>query len=178
MDPNDKQPVMIGVFEDERNAQDAIKDLSAHGFLYEHIGILAHERLGSSVAKVERLPLIATEEKAAAGMAAGASVGALWGLAVAAGLLPPFGTVIAGGTLAAILASTATGAAVGGITGGLVGLGVSDEHAHYYESEFQAGRTLVSVKTQGRNEDAMDILIRNGGYDIRTRMLASAERVF
>ena len=178
MYPNEKQPVVIGVFENERNAKKAVQDLNAHGFLFEHIGLLAHERHVPNVSTLERVDALMPEETAAAGMAAGASVGALWGLAVAAGLFPPFGTVIAGGTLAVILASAVTGAAVGGIGGALVGMGVPEDHARYYEREFEAGRTIVSVKTQGRNVDAVDILTRNGGYDVETRMVEPAVRVF
>jgi len=54
--------------------------------------------------------------------------------------------LFAGGTLAAILASAAGGAAAAGIAGALVGLGIPEDEAKHYDSEFQAGRTIVTVK--------------------------------
>jgi hypothetical protein len=78
------------------------------------------------------------------------------------------GPVIAGGLLAAVLASAAGGAAVGVIVGALVGLGVPEEEARFYENEFHRGRTLVTVKPEGRYPEAESILRSCGGYDMHT----------
>ena len=51
---------------------------------------------------------------AVTGAVAGASLGGLVGLGVMAGIIPVLGPVIAGGTLAVILANAAGGAAIGG----------------------------------------------------------------
>ena len=51
----------------------------------------------------------------------------------------------------------------------LIGLGIPREEAEFYEGEFRAGRTLVTVKTEGRGAEAQSILRRHGGYDISTR---------
>src|SRR5213078_4414791 len=69
------------------------------------------------------------EEGTGIGAAAGAATGTGLGLAVAANLIPGVGSVIAGGTIIAILASAGAGAAVGGVVGALIGLGVPEEHA-------------------------------------------------
>jgi uncharacterized protein (TIGR02271 family) len=100
-------------------------------------------------------------------------VGALWALGIAAGMLPAIGPVIAGGLLASVLASAAGGAAVGGILGALVGLGIPEEEAKYYEGEFRAGRTLVTVKADGRYDEARAILSRHGAYDVKSRGTAA-----
>jgi uncharacterized protein (TIGR02271 family) len=101
------------------------------------------------------------------GAATGVGVGALWAIGIAAGLLPAIGPVIAGGLLASVVASAAGGAAVGGIVGALIGLGIPEEEAEFYESEVKAGRTMVTVKAGERHAEAMAILQRHGGFDMR-----------
>jgi uncharacterized membrane protein len=73
--------------------------------------------------------------------------------------------VLAGGLLAASLSGAAIGAAAGGLTGFLTGMGVSESEARFYESEFQSGRAIVTVRADRRNQEALEILKRNGGYD-------------
>jgi hypothetical protein len=77
--------------------------------------------------------------------------------------------VIAGGTLAAILANAAGGAAIGGVLGALAGSDVPHEEANYYQGEFEAGRTIVTVKSGDRYDEAASILRRHGGYDMNQR---------
>jgi hypothetical protein len=87
------------------------------------------------------------------------------GLAVAAGLIPGIGPAIAGGTLLALLASAGAGAAVGTVLGALVGLGVPEEEAEFYEGEFRSGKTLVTVRAGARRDDAWRILARHGARE-------------
>ena len=85
-----------------------------------------------------------------------------------AGVIPVIGPVIAGGTLAVILANAAGGAAIGGLLGALTGAGIPEEEARYYQGEFEAGRTLVTVTADGRYDEAVVILRRHGAYDMQT----------
>jgi len=102
------------------------------------------------------------------GAIAGAGIGGL--IAAAASLLiPGFGPVVAGGILATVLGGAAVGAAAGGILGALMGLGVPEEEARFYEGEFNEGRILVTVKAGDRYSEARDVLLRNGAYDIEDR---------
>lgn len=153
---------VVGVFEDRDNAQRAVADLKKAGFQDDHIGLASHERATTDTGEEAETGHAGTG--AVTGALAGAGVGVAWGIAVAAGLLPGIGPVIAGGALAAILASTGVGAAIGGIAGALIGLGVPEEEASYYESEFKAGRTLVTVKAENRYNEALAILRRHGGH--------------
>jgi len=57
-----------------------------------------------------------------------------------------------------------------GILDSLMGLGFSQDEANYYNSEFMAGRTIVTVKASDRAQEAYDILMRHGAYDARSRM--------
>jgi uncharacterized protein (TIGR02271 family) len=52
-----------------------------------------------------------------------------------------------------------------GILDALKELGFGQDEANYYNSEFLAGRTVVTVKDAGRQQEAADILQRNGAYD-------------
>jgi len=82
-------------------------------------------------------------------------------------LIPGFGPVIAAGLFATILGGAAVGAAAGGIIGALVGAGVPEEEAHYYEGEFNEGRAIVTVRSDGRTSEVEDILARYGAYDMQ-----------
>ena len=53
-------------------------------------------------------------------------------------------------------------------------LGVPQERASYYDQEYNAGRTIVSVRPDGREQEALSVLRANGGYDYDQRT-ASAQ---
>src|SRR5260370_10812698 len=53
----------------------------------------------------------------------------------------------------------------GGILDSLIGLGLGQEEARYYNREFLNGRTIVTVKTTDRQQEAADILQRHGASD-------------
>ena len=100
-------------------------------------------------------------EDEATGAVTGGIVGGIIG--VAAGLLLPFiGPAIAGGVLIAALGGAALGAVAGGFMGAFVSMGVPEEQARQYEQEFKAGRTIVTVKTDDHQQDALNILSDNG----------------
>jgi hypothetical protein len=157
---------VVGVFDDRRAAQQAIAELRQVGFRDDQIGVVARDEgpTGVNTETGSRW-----EEGAATGIAAGAGIGALWGLGIVAGVLPAIGPAIAGGVLASVLASAAGGAAVAGVLGALVGLGIPEEEAKFYEGEFHAGRTLVTVQAPGRYEEAREILHKHGAYNVETR---------
>ena len=56
-----------------------------------------------------------------------------------------------------------------GITDSLENLGLPEEEASFYNREFEAGRTVVMVNTNDRQQEASDILARDGGYDYTSR---------
>jgi len=47
-------------------------------------------------------------------------------------------------------------------------LGVPEEEAQYYQNELDAGRIVVTVQADGRQEEARSILESNGAYDFNT----------
>jgi uncharacterized protein (TIGR02271 family) len=64
---------------------------------------------------------------------------------------------------------------VGGLIGALVGAGVPEEEAGYYEGEFKAGRTIVTVTADGREDEARSILRHFGAYDVHRRVEIGAK---
>lgn len=164
---------VVGVFADQRHAQQAARDLKAAGFRDDQIGIVAPaQHDGAAKAGEEHGSHVVSG--AVTGVAAGAGIGALWCLGIVTLGLPAIGPVIAGGIFSAMLASAAGGAAIAGIVGALIGLGIPEEEAHYYEGEVKSGRTLVTVKADGRYDEAWSILHRNGAYNKATPALATA----
>lgn len=166
--------VVIGSFATREDAERAVHELRRAGFDSADLGVAAkressdwssYDLKGDDRDDLDLVDDEATNAAtgAATGAAAGAGVGGLWALGIAAGLLPAIGPVVAGGILGSLLASAAAGAATGGIVGSLIGLGVPEDEARYYEGEFQGGRTLVTVRTDGRAEEALNIIRMHGG---------------
>ena len=112
---------------------------------------------------------------AAGGLVTGGVVGGVLG-ALAAGLIPGIGPIVAGGILAGVLGGAAVGAAAGGLLGALVGMGVPEEEAHHYNREFEAGRTIVTVKADGRAAEARTILQRYGVLEYGAQGATTAVR--
>ncbi|HEY1378864.1 MAG TPA: YsnF/AvaK domain-containing protein [Gemmataceae bacterium] len=161
----------VGVFADRAEAQRAVAELKRGGFRDDQIGVIA-QKADEHAAAVHKDTGSKAGEGAAIGAAAGAGVGAAWALGIAAGIFPPLG-VVAGGTLMAVLASAGAGAVAAGIAGALIGLGIPEEEARYYEGEVKAGRTLVTVKADGRYDEAVAILRRFGSYDMASKSAAA-----
>lgn len=58
-----------------------------------------------------------------------------------------------------------TPASTSDLRGDLIKLGVPQEHADYYESEYNAGHVVISVRPDGRDSEALDLLRRSGSYN-------------
>lgn len=156
-----KQANVIGVFATRPQAEAALRDLRAAGFKDEQVGMIGRNASG----KLEdESGETYAEEGAAAGAIAGAAGGALVGLGVITGAIPVIGPVLAIGPLATVLLNAAGGAAIAGVAGALIGWGIPEEDAKFYESELKAGRFLVTVDAGNRKDEAWAILHRHGGY--------------
>ena len=159
-----KHNAVVGVFESKARADQAVADLKAAGFSDSDIGVVHRDAEGKMV-KTGAAGETNAEEGAAIGAAAGAGAMALGSLAVSFGVIPVVGPVLAMGPLAAALISAGAGAAAGGIDGALIGWGIPEEDAAYYEGEVKAGRYLVTVEAGDRAADAQLALRRHGGFD-------------
>ena len=145
---------VVGVFNDTQDAQRAVQELRREGFREDQIGVVSGHH-GDTAGTAKEGEGNYAAEGGLAGLATGAGIGALWGLGILAGMVPAIGPAIAGGVLGTVLSSAAAGAAAAGIAGALIGLGIPEEEAEYYENEFKAGRTIVTVKADGRHDEVV-----------------------
>jgi len=157
----------VAIFHSHAEAQKAVRELKNAGFTDEQIGIAAKDQEGTYQEQTEGTM---ASEGATAGAVGGLGAGALWGLGIVAGILPAIGPVIAGGALVAVAASAVGTAAAGGLIGALVGLGIPEKEAEYYEGEFNSGRTVVTVKAgKAKYNKASCILDDSNAYDFDRR---------
>jgi uncharacterized protein (TIGR02271 family) len=124
------------VFQKREDAERAVDELQRAGFTDQLIGIAAPDGEGREGMQTQGGTDTKGEEGGITGMLAGAFAG--------------------------IFGSADTGAATGGLVSWLYGQGIPEEEARIYESEFKAGRTLVTVQAGSRYDEAAAILQRAG----------------
>ena len=152
---------VVGVFSDAGVMDQALGELRAAGFSEDDVSVI---RQGDAAAP----PMSAGETKAGAGIATGATAGAVLGgiAGLAALAIPGIGPLIAAGPIVAALSGAATGGALGALAGSFAGLGMPSEHAQEYEAAVRGGGVFVSIKTaddNGANRAAQ--LLRQHGAD-------------
>jgi hypothetical protein len=157
----------VGVFDDRSDAELAAQDLREKGFTDDQIGYAWRDDEGKTHTEGNK-----SGKMAASGAGTGVVLGGIIG-AAAALLIPGIGPVVSGGLLATALAGGATGAVTGavagGISGALVGLGIPETEAKFYDQQVRDGRTLMTVRADDRYADASDIVRRRKGFDYETR---------
>src|ERR1051326_1809380 len=160
---------VVGVFDDREDAREAIEALKEDGFTGDEISILSPDK--QATADIAEETGTHAGSGATTGAVAGGILGGLGGWLVGIGALaiPGIGPFIAAGAFATALGGAVIGAGVGAIAGALVGMGVPEEEAKYYEGEVKSGRTLVTVGADGRYEEAQRILRQHRAYDIESR---------
>ncbi|HEV8002808.1 MAG TPA: general stress protein [Planctomycetaceae bacterium] len=170
--PSTMSATVVGVFKERLEADRAIDDLLTAGFRNDQIGVLSRDAKGKTVDKNSAEKETHMSDGAVTGAVAGAGVGGLIGLGVLAGVVPVLGPAIAAGTLATILTNAAGGAAVAGLSGALIGWGIPEEHAKYYDGELKAGRIVVTVHAGDRKQAALTILRSHRGYGHESEVMA------
>lgn len=164
---------VLGVFEKEADADRAIRQLYRAGFRDDQIGVARKHVEADAGEDLDDGTEAGTG--AATGAVAGLGLGALAGLGVLSGVVPAIGPAIAGGTLGVVVSNLAAGAGIAGLIGALIGAGVPENEARYYEDEFGAGRTIVTVDTVDKSHQAAEVLRSNGAYDLSSRDTAADE---
>ncbi|CAN5406469.1 membrane protein [soil metagenome] len=151
----------VGVFQTRQEAERAVAELQMAGFENQHIGLIGKNNFDRVVRHNSSVDH--TNEAMAVGAAAGATAGAAVGAGILAGIIPVIGPVLAIGTLGTLLLNAAGGAALAGIAGALIGWGIPEDDAEYFESEVASGRYLVTVDDADGDDLAESIFDRNGG---------------
>lgn len=152
---------IVGLFPDRAAAEAAIRDLKAAGFNTDRIGIVMRDR--DEARDVASDQGVNSTSGAVTGGVIGGTAGALLA-ATGALAVPGVGPFITGGILASLVGGTA-----GWLIGGLVGMGVPREEAEYYQGRVEQGGVLVTVDAHGRDDEARQILLRNGAEGERNR---------
>ncbi|PSL40167.1 heat induced stress protein YflT [Planomicrobium soli] len=140
------QKRVVGSFNTENEAINAIEDLKRQGYDSENISVLSKDKQETeNVAGETNTNFV---EGAATGATAGGALGGLGGVLAGMGALaiPGIGPIVAAGPIAAGLMGAAAGAGAGGLAGALIGMGVPDDEAEEYGRHFDEGRILVMVE--------------------------------
>jgi hypothetical protein len=151
--------IVVALFADQDDAEQAVNDLHEAGFASDDIGV-AMQDAGPPGATAERTDDPA--DGAAKGALSGGIVGGALGL-LGSLLLPGVGPIVAGGLLGSVLAGAGVGAATGGLIGALVSMGISHEAAEHFDRGFREGGILVTVRADGRAMEARAILRDQSG---------------
>lgn len=168
--------MVLGVFSNTTDANEAVRKLEAQGYNPKNMSIIMKEDTVTSLPHTDHVT-----DTVATGVTAGGALGALAGLLIGIGALavPGAGALLIGGPIAAALGLTGaaattvsgavTGALAGGLVSGLVGLGIPEPEAAYYESQIKAGAILLAVPTlTDREDEAREILEGCSATQIRS----------
>lgn len=172
-----------GVFPSRERAEEAINALQNDlGVPTEDISYIYRNTEGE-VREVQVDENADTAEVAAEGAAGGAvtggALGAIAGIATAAGVIPVIGPIFAGGALLSALgiglagaagataAAATTGVIAGGLVGALASLGVPETEAKVYEDRVAGGDILVAVHSSD-TYDVADTLNAHGALSVES----------
>ena len=158
---------VVGVFQDRLHANQAVAELDEAGFDKSKVGIAMRHPDDAACDLVTAKDTHA-EAGALTGALTGLGLGALAGLGVLAGVVPVVGHAIAAGTLGLVLCNAAAGAGIAGLAGFLIGAGIPEKDARFYQGEFEAGHVIVTVCAGSRAAEAAEILERHGAYDMES----------
>jgi hypothetical protein len=159
--------LVTGLFKARSSAERAVEDLVAHGWSRDDISLLMSD------ATHGREFGLAMATKAPEGAATGGTIGGVIG-AVAAGLVAtgvlvvPGLALVAAGPIVATLAGLGAGAAAGGVTGALIGAGIPEHEARFFNEQIEHGGILVGVYTHSdRANEARKILEASGADKVK-----------
>jgi hypothetical protein len=163
--------VVVGIVESRAQAETIVGTLQTLGFPVTDISALFPTHVGTEAFAKEQhtsTPHGAEVGAGSTGIVAGA-IGVLAG--VGALTIPGVGVFMAVGPLIAGFSGILGGAAVGGLSEALVGMGVPEVDAKTYEKKLKAGNILVSIHTADDDERgrAVAVLEQMGAKDVSTR---------
>lgn len=153
---------VIGLFHHLEDAQVAIDALCAAGVEPGEISLLAGKGETNHFEFVEATKL-------SEGVAAGSALGGVLGLSAAVMAIGATGgTVLAAGPLLIALASLGVGSTIGGVVGALIGVGIPEHEARFYEREIvERSAVLVGIATLRHEESRIaSTLLRHKATNI------------
>jgi uncharacterized membrane protein len=152
---------VVGAFDDHATADRVVQELQHRGVRDSEISVVSkhdgHTEKGH--------PTGHGTNDLSRGIGWGAAGGGAVGLLASAGALaiPGIGPILAMGPLAATL----TGAATGGLVGGLMDYGIPRKESEHLEQSVKRGAVLVSVRADtGEVDKAKQLFEEHGAHDI------------
>jgi hypothetical protein len=155
--------LVIGVFEHQADAEQAIAALWRAGFARDSIDMATRSQ-GVTKGTPRFDEQADAADGAVTGAVAGASAGAIAG-ALATIFIPGLGTILGGSILAGIIGGAALGAAGGSFLGPFIALEMPHDEAHHYARQVEEGRTVVLVQTRDRADEARATLQAYGASE-------------
>lgn len=160
---------VVGHYDNENEAIDAIEDLKRKGYSTDDISVLSKSK--DEVETVTEKTGTHAGEGAATGALTGGALGGLGGVLAGLGALaiPGIGPIVAAGPIVAGLTGAAAGAGIGGLAGALIGMGIPEKEAKEYETHFNEGKILVLLEDKQRgtseHETGSRVERRHNGID-------------
>jgi hypothetical protein len=155
----------IATFSNREAAGQALDHLVLSGFPLAQVFLLDHglERLNAS--KSPSVPfgsVTGTATGLKKGMVLGNLVGGTSGLLLGVGLmaLPGVGQLMLSSAIAFVLLSGGICTAAGGLTGALIGLGLTSKQAEAYSQQISRGSLLLVVEGTAREIDRANYLLK------------------
>lgn len=160
---------VVGIFDNQSQAESAAKQVKDRGLRTDDISIVAKQgnegSTGTTAGQIwgggTTATMGAKNDNISDGVVTGGILGGLAGLLIGAGsmVVPGLGIVAAAGPITGLL----SGAVTGGIVGGLIDLGIPENRSRQYETDIKAGKILFSMKTDDDKVDQISSILRSNG---------------
>lgn len=150
---------VVASFDQHDQAIRAANQLRQSGFTTEEINVVTKEENRTSSNEEFY------DDDVTDGVLTGGTIGGIGGLLAGAGalLIPGVGPILATGPIAAAI----SGAAIGGIAGGLIDYGIPAEASSRYEEKVARGESITVVKTSlAKVNQAAQVLRKNGAVEV------------
>ncbi|MCW3100410.1 MAG: hypothetical protein JWL77_6028 [Chthonomonadaceae bacterium] len=142
--------LITGLFETEAGAEVAVAHLKEIGYTENEISVIMKDRRAGEEFAIATGAT--TMEGVGTGAAIGGTIGAVLGLlAIGSIAIPGVGLLVAG-PLAGMLAGAGAFGLAGGLLGWLVGVGIPEDVAPYYERGLSTGGVVVVVATHPEDD--------------------------
>jgi hypothetical protein len=152
--------LITGLFETEAAAEEAVAHLKEIGYTQNEISVIMKDRAAAEDFAIETGSH--TMEGVGTGAAIGGTIGAvLAGLLAVGSIAIPGVGLLAAGPLAAMLAGAGAGGLAGSLLGWLVGAGIPEEMAPYYERGLSTGGVVVAVATHDGDDDRVRTILNS-----------------
>lgn len=153
--------LITGLFDTENAAENAVSQLKSFGYGQNEISIIMKDRTAAREFAEETGSK--TVNAAGSGALIGGTLGAILAgiLGVGSVVIPGVG-LVAAGSVAALLAGAGAGGIAGGVIGWLVGLGIPEDVAPYYERGLAEGGVVVAVSAHPGDEARVRQLLQSG----------------